>query len=186
MPADTRILPTERLFLRTWEDDDYDSFCELHSDPIVMRDLGGPISREQSARKMDKYRNAFAQFGYSRWCVTDRSGGFLGYVGIMQRGEQHPIGAHDEIGWRLSRNAWGNGYATEAALAALNDCFMRHSLAEVLAYTSADNARPQAVIARLPFERCQSRDFNTGTAGGGSRNVLVWKTDWAGMKENTP
>jgi RimJ/RimL family protein N-acetyltransferase len=86
----------------------------------------------------------------------------------------HPIGSHIEIGWRLVRHAWGHGYATEAAVAALNDAFIRVGLAEVVAYTAPDNLRSQAVMTRVRMKRDPSRDF---TADYGSIKAwlgLVW------------
>jgi RimJ/RimL family protein N-acetyltransferase len=83
------------------------------------------------------------------------------------------LGEHFEIGWRLVRSAWGNGYATEASKAALADCFSRAGLQEVLSYTSPDNLRSQAVMARLGLERDPARDF-TASYGKGEWRGLVW------------
>ena len=94
------------------------------------------------------------------WLVETISGGeFLGYCGVTRVREDHPIGIHDEIGWRLIRRAWGHGYATEAARAALIDLFRRVKVNEVLAYTDAQNVRSQAVMRRLGLRRDPSRDF---------------------------
>ncbi len=67
------------------------------------------------------------------------------------------------------RAAWGRGYATESAQAALDDAFRRKPLDEILSYTSADNLRSQAVMARLGLRREPARDFTTGSWRG-----LVW------------
>jgi RimJ/RimL family protein N-acetyltransferase len=85
----------------------------------------------------------------------------------------HPLGPHIEIGWRLVRAAWGKGYATEAARAVLEDAFGRLGVREVLAYTAADNARSQAVMARLGMQRDPSRDFDT-LYGDRPWHGLVW------------
>jgi len=86
----------------------------------------------------------------------------------------HPIGIHDEIGWRLIREAWGQGYATEAARAALIDVFRRVKLIEVLAYTDAQNIRSQAVMRRLGLSRDASRDFAVYGDRLGTWRGLVW------------
>ena len=86
----------------------------------------------------------------------------------------HPIGIHDEIGWRLIREAWGHGYATEAAPVALIDVFRRVKLIEVLAYTDAQNIRSQAVMRRLGLIRDASRDFAVYSDRLGTWRGLVW------------
>jgi RimJ/RimL family protein N-acetyltransferase len=91
----------------------------------------------------------------------------------MPSSPDHPLGPHFEIGWRLMRNAWGHGYATEAARAALDDAFGRVRLREVVAYTAADNLRSQAVMDRLRLQRVPSRDF-TLDYGRGAWSGLVW------------
>ena len=139
-----------------------------------MSDLGGPFSREQSDVKFNRYVAAFAQSGLCRWALQHGEERFLGYAGIMPSRVGHPLGPHFDIGWRLKRAAWGRGYATEAAQAALRDGFERMGLKEVLAYTSSDNVRSQAVIARLDMQRAAALDYSEPFAAGEWRG-LVWK-----------
>jgi RimJ/RimL family protein N-acetyltransferase len=167
-------IETERLRLRVWEEADRDHFAALNVDPIVMNDLGGPLSRGDSDAKLDRYLKAWGSNGYGRWLVETISGKFLGYSGVMPVREDHPIGIHDEIGWRLIRKAWGHGYATEAARAALIDVFRRAKLIEVLAYTDAQNIRSQAVMTRLGLTRDASRDFAIYSDRLGTWQGLVW------------
>ena len=95
--------------------------------------------------------------------------------------DDHPIGMHHEIGWRLIRKAWGNGYATESARAALIDAFRRVKLLEVLAYTAPDNLRSQAVMKRLRLGRDASRDFTIYSDRVGTWQGMVWtaQSDWS-------
>ena len=154
---------------------DRNAFAELSADRVVMADLGGPLMRDGSDAKLDRYIDAFRRNGYGRWLVETRTGTFLGYCGAMMAPAGHPIGRHVEIGWRLRRHAWGNGYATEAAQAALADAFRRVRLTEVLAaYTSADNHRSQAVMRRLRLCRDESRDFEVWNDRLGCWWGLVW------------
>lgn len=125
MPTAEFEIVTERLSLRPWRTSDADEFAEMNADAVVMADLGGPLSRGRSDLKLERLRCSLRDDGVTRWVVTDRSGRFCGYCGIVRQGEDHPLGAHHEIGWRLSRRSWGRGYATEAAAAALSDAFDR-------------------------------------------------------------
>jgi RimJ/RimL family protein N-acetyltransferase len=72
------------------------------------------------------------------------------------------------------RSAWGHGYATESARAALDDAVHRVGVREILSYTSADNLRSQAVMARLNLVRAPARDFVVESAHGGRWRGLVW------------
>lgn len=168
------IIKTDRLRLCPWRDDHRERFATLHADKEVMADLGGPIDRAKADAKLGKYIEAHETHGFGRWAVEDKEGRFLGYTGVMARVEKEPLGFHREIGWRFLPEAWGHGYATEAARAALKDAFTRLGLSEVLAYTGPDNRRSQAVIARLGLERDPARDFVLDLEGHANWHGLVW------------
>lgn len=174
------IITTPRLRLRCWKQGDRDALAAMHADPAVMHDYGGPISRGESDAKLGRYAMAYRQHGFCRWAVESREGEFLGYTGIMPSRPGHPLGSHFEIGWRLVRRAWHHGYATEAARAALDDAFIRVGLAEVVAYTAADNLRSQAVMTRLQLQRDASRDFTADYDGVKAWRGLVWVARCAG------
>lgn len=157
---------SERLRLRPWREGDRAAFAALNADAEVMQDLGRPLDHARSDAKFDRFSAAFERQGYCRWLVERIDGVFLGYTGMMQSDASHPLGPHVDIGWRLVRDAWGQGYATEAARSALRDAFERVGLDEVLAYTSADNRRCQAVMTRLKLQRAPQRDFRLSVADG--------------------
>ncbi|MES2033883.1 MAG: GNAT family N-acetyltransferase [Pseudomonadota bacterium] len=168
------ILHTARLRLRPWRDKDRPAFAAMNADPEVMHDLGGPLGEAKSDAKLDRYAAVFEQHGFGRWVVEGNEGAFLGYAGVMPVGGDHPLGAHHEIGWRLVRSAWGQGFASEAARAALADAFTRVGLTEILSYTAPDNLRSQAVMARLGLLRDPARDFKTTYDGVNAWHGLVW------------
>jgi RimJ/RimL family protein N-acetyltransferase len=168
------IIDTPRTRLRSWRNTDREAFAAMNADPEVMHDLGGPISRAESDAKLDRYVAAFNRYGVCRWPIERLDGSFLGYTGIMPSRPDHPLGPHFEIGWRLVRRAWGHGYATEAARAALADGFERAGLTEVMSYTAPDNLRSQRVMERLGLQRDPSRDFAVEYDNVGRWQGLVW------------
>lgn len=180
-------LHTHRLKLCRWAEADRYAFAAMHVDSEVMHDAGGPLTSAVCDQKFDAYASAFSEHGYGRWEVETLAGEFLGYTGIMPARPDHPLGRHVEIGWRLVRSAWGFGYATEAAAASLRDAFERLGVAEVLAYTAADNLRSQAVMERLGLRRDTSRDYvSDHPVRAGPR--LVWVADlrWDGEGRFAP
>ncbi|MEM9746592.1 MAG: GNAT family N-acetyltransferase [Actinomycetota bacterium] len=151
---------TERLVLRPWRSTDGDDVARLNADPEVMSDLGGPLDRRASDAKLERYREVFDEHGLTRWVVAERRGGaFLGYCGVASHDDDHPLGSHFDIGWRLSRAHWGRGIATEAARAALLDAFERVGCDRILAYTEEHNVRSVGVIRRLGLVREPELDF---------------------------
>lgn len=167
------IINTPRLRLRGWRETDREAFADMHRHPEVMRDYGGVLSQTSSNEKFDRYKATFEQVGFSRWAIESIDNVFLGYTGLMPVRSSHPLGTHVDIGWRFVRSAWGHGYATEAAGAALKDAFERVGLSEVIAYTAPDNFRSQAVMKRLGLHRDPSRDFTIDYSFG-PWHGMVW------------
>ena len=155
------MIETERLILRPWREEDRDDLARMCADPNVMVDYPKPQTREESDARFDRYRETFAKRGFCRWAVARRSDGkFLGYTGINSTfSPDHPLAPDVEIGWRLIREAWGFGYASEAALASLRDGFARCKLDKVYSFTTRENLRSLAVMRRIGLNRDEARDF---------------------------
>lgn len=152
---------TERLLLRRWADTDLAPFAALNADPAVMEHFPGPLSRDESdalARRLDR---SFDDLGFGAWAVeVAATGEFVGFVGLAPVPADAPFAPAVEIGWRLARTAWGSGYATEAARAALDAGFRELGLAEIVAFTTVGNVRSRAVMERLRMERDPGDDFD--------------------------
>jgi RimJ/RimL family protein N-acetyltransferase len=142
---------TARLRLRQWRDADREPFAALNADPVVMRCFAATVTREASDRSVDAWQAEIAQRGWSNWAVElVKSGEFIGFVGLtVPRRAELPFMPCVEIGWRLARAFWGQGYATEAARAVLGVGFERLGLAEIVSFTSLANQPSRAVMQRI-------------------------------------
>ena len=167
------MIATPRLRLVAWNARHRAPLAAMHADAEVMWDYGGALDADESRAKFLRFAAAEDHQGSSHWAIEDAGGNFLGYAGVTPKPADHPLGAHWGIGWRLVRDAWGHGYATEAARATLTDVFARTQASEVLAYTAPDNLRSQAVMARLGMVRDAQRDF-TAMYDGRDWHGLVW------------
>ncbi|QGV79982.1 GNAT family N-acetyltransferase [Streptomyces ficellus] len=158
---------TDRLLLRRWRDPDLEPWAAMNADPEVRQHLGDVLTREQSDASVARFRAAFDRRGYGWWAVEVRATGeFIGFAGLDDVDDGMPF-TGVEIGWRLARSAWGQGYATEAALAVLAHGFDTLALPEILAVTTATNLRSQAVMRRIGMTRDPADDFDDPTAPEG-------------------
>jgi ribosomal-protein-alanine N-acetyltransferase len=154
-------LETERLILRRWTDADRTPFAELNADPEVMRHFRSTLDRAASDAFVDRIEAGFAEHGYGLWAVERRGdGAFLGFTGLALQTYEAPFTPAVEVGWRLARFAWGNGYATEAAQAALAHGFDEVGLDEIVSITTRTNERSQRVMKRLGMTYDPDDDFD--------------------------
>jgi RimJ/RimL family protein N-acetyltransferase len=152
---------TERLLLRRWTDADLVPFAALNADPEVMKHFPAPLSRADSdalARHADTF---LRENGWGLWAVeVSDDGRFAGFTGLTPVRPSLPFAPAIEVGWRLARWAWGRGYATEAATAALRIAFGDLDLDEVVSFTAATNVRSAAVMQRIGMTRNPADDFD--------------------------
>ncbi len=139
----------------------------MNADPEVREHLGDLLTREQCDASVAQFQAEFDRRGYGWWAVEARgTGEFIGFAGLDQVDDGMPF-TGVEIGWRLARPAWGQGYATEAALTVLAHGFDTLGLSEILAVTTAANLRSQAVMRRIGMTRDPVDDFDDPTAPEG-------------------
>ena len=156
------MIETERLVLRRWTDADRAPLAAIHADPEVMQWLGGVATRQDSDVYMDRYEAHFDKQGFGLWAIERKAdAALLGVAGVrLAPFAGRPSSTCFEIAWRLARFAWGGGYMTEAAGAALQDSLTRQGVDEVLAWTATTNLRSQAVMQRIGMLRDPARDFD--------------------------
>ena len=146
-------IETERLLLRLPQREDFDRYADMHADADTARFIGGALSRGAAWRKFLQMPGAWAVQGFAMFSVVERSTGrWLGQVGPWQ-----PEGwPGTEIGWAFHRDAWGNGYATEAGHAAIAWAFEHLGWTDVIHSIDPDNAASQTLAARLGSKKIRS------------------------------
>ena len=151
---------TPRLRLRQWCDSDRAAFAAMNADPAVMRYFAGLVSAEDSDRSIAAWQQAITERGWANWAVEERtSGAFIGFVGLSMPRRVFAFSPCVEIGWRLARGHWGQGLATEAALAVLQVGFDALRLDQVVSFTSLVNAPSRAVMQGIGM-RNSGEDFD--------------------------
>ena len=145
---------TERLYLRQWQGSDYAPFARMNADLRVMEHFPACLEQAASDELADRCCKLIAERGWGIWAVElKQTQSFIGFVGLHIPTHDFPFNPCVEIGWRLAADHWGNGYATEAAQAALQVGFDMLELEEIVSFTSLLNRRSQALMERLGMQR---------------------------------
>jgi RimJ/RimL family protein N-acetyltransferase len=153
-------LTTPRLELRGWRESDLGAFAAINADPAVMEHFPAPMTRRESDELVEKIEAGFEADGFGLWAVEVReTGEFIGFTGLDVPEFEADFMPAVEVGWRLARSAWGNGYATEAARRALEFGF-EDGLDEIVSFTTVANRRSRAVMERLGMSHDPADDFD--------------------------
>jgi ribosomal-protein-alanine N-acetyltransferase len=153
-------MKTDRLILRRWRESDLAPFAAMNADPVVMEYYPACLDANESRDFIARVERKFETQGFGLWAATlKESGAFIGYIGLNVPTFDTAFTPCVEIGWRLSRDQWGNGYATEGARACLDFAVTTANLGEVLSWTFAGNMRSRRVMERIGMKRDITRDF---------------------------
>jgi RimJ/RimL family protein N-acetyltransferase len=143
-------LVTQRLVLRRWRDADVAAIAKLNADPHVMRFFLRTYGYDETKQRIGSWSAAFEERGYAPWAVELTGiAPCIGFVGIALVDAEVPLAGSLEVVWRLDGPFWGQGYAVEAAQAAMRDAFERLRPEEIVAYTAAINTPSKRVMEKL-------------------------------------
>ncbi len=154
-------ITADRLVLRQWRDTDRAPFQAMCRDPQVMVHLGPLQTAQQTDAGINRLAALQDELGHTFWAVERRSdAAFIGFCGLKCAPEGIPgLDGAIEIGWRLRRDAWGHGYAREAAQASLDWGFANLAVASIFAITTPGNVRSWGLMERLGMLRRAEMDF---------------------------
>lgn len=147
-------LSTERLRLRQWQASDTETFAQMSSDPRVMEYLLGPVDAAASLALQERIADLITERGWGFWALElKETQQFIGFTGLHIPIPGLPFSPCVEIGWRLAFDYWGQGYAGEAARAALDFGFNALQLDEIVSFTALPNLRSQSLMQKLGMQR---------------------------------
>jgi RimJ/RimL family protein N-acetyltransferase len=155
------VTTTERLILRRWQTSDREPFARLNADPRVMEFFPSSLSRVESDAMVDRLEADFDRRGFGVCALELRAdGSFLGFVGLDVPRFEAAFTPCVEIGWRLSADHWGRGFATEGARAMLSHAFETLQLDALVSFTVPANVRSRRVMEKIGMTRDPGEDFD--------------------------
>ena len=146
---------TERLILRPWRQQDIKPIAKINADPVVMQYFPSVLSRAETVEAITRYQKQIEKCGWGLWAAQRKEDeAVIGIIGLLPSSSNLPFHPATEIGWRLAKNYWRQGYALEGAQKALEVAFKYVNLPEVFAVTSAINYRSRLLMQRLNMNNC--------------------------------
>ncbi|GJM31187.1 MAG: N-acetyltransferase [Saprospiraceae bacterium] len=157
------FVKTERLILREIVENDTEGIYELDSDPEVHKYLGNnPIQNREQSKDIIKYiRKQYEENGIGRWAIIDKiTNEFIGWTGLKYEQNVRENFDYYDLGYRIKRQYWGKGIATETALEALKYGFTTLNLPEIYAGAHVDNIASNKVLKKVGLRFIETFEFD--------------------------
>lgn len=147
-------IETSRLQLRDWEAEDLEPFSQLNADEQVMRYFPKTLTSEETNAFYQRILVEFKEYGFGLYAVeVKETKEFIGFIGFHRATFEADFTPCIEIGWRLKKEAWGKGYATEGASACLQYGFDKLGFNDVYSFTADVNNPSKNVMKKIGMER---------------------------------
>ena len=143
-------IETPRLIIRPWKDSDLPEFAKMNQDPEVMEFFPSMLTLKESASRVEFFKQQLEIHGFGLWAVEiKKTREFIGFVGLSIPSFEADFMPAVEIGWRLSKKYWNQGYATEAARFVLHEAFEKFNLKEVVSFTALPNQKSMRIMEKI-------------------------------------
>jgi RimJ/RimL family protein N-acetyltransferase len=148
------IFKSERLGFRNWNKNDLTEFAKLNEDLEVMEHFPKPLTEKESAELIERFQKHFKKNGYTYFATeTLENKELIGFVGLAFQEYITEFTPAIDIGWRLKKNAWGDGYATEGAKKCLEFAFNELNLESIIATCTEKNSKSENVMKKIGMEK---------------------------------
>jgi len=154
-------LETERLIVRDIEENDVAGIFALDSDPEVLRYIGTPVMQDvgEAQQAIANIRKQYQTNGIGRWAMEAKTNGaFIGWTGLKLEKDIRPFHYYD-LGYRLIRKYWGQGFATESAQACLQHGFDVLHYPEICAAAEAEHIASNHILKKIGMQQGESFTF---------------------------
>lgn len=143
-------METARLRLRDWEESDVEPFSRLNANEQVMRYFPKTLSKEESRAFYTSIISEFKECGFGLYAVEEKeTEDFIGFIGFHKANFESDFTPCIEIGWRLNKEVWGKGYATEGAAACLAYGFKNLGFKDIYSFTADINTPSKRVMSKI-------------------------------------
>lgn len=144
------IFKSERLGFRNWVDDDLTEFAELNADLDVMEYFPKALTEKETADFIYRLKKHYEKNGYNYFATEIlETEEFIGFIGLAYQEYKTDFTPAVDIGWRLKKNAWGKGYATEGAKKCLDFAFNDLNLGKIISTCPENNTRSENVMKKI-------------------------------------
>lgn len=154
-------LETERLILRPWRDSDLEPFSRITADPEVMRYFPKTLTLDETRETIERLKAQQRDNGFTFFATDLKSSGeLIGFIGLIRTHFEAHFTPAVEVGWRLAKEYWNKGLATEGAKRALRFGFEDHALEEIVSLTATQNLPSRRVMEKIGMTRDLAGDFD--------------------------
>ena len=144
------IITTKRLGLRNWCSSDIEPFGKMSQDKKVMEFFPKLLSKEECVDFIKRMQTHFQKYRFCYFAIDIlETGEFIGFTGLLNQTYESKYTPCVDIGWRLKKSSWGNGYATEAAKSCLDYAFSELKLNDIYAFATINNKSSEKIMNKI-------------------------------------
>lgn len=170
------LFESQRLGFRRWKESDRNPFAAMTADPEVMRYFPKLVEKDEADRLIERFETHMDNKGFTMWAVDrKKDGAFIGFIGLLEITMPIEGQGAAEIGWRLDKRFWKQGYAVEGAQACLAYAFGPLGMTEVYSFTSVINQPSEAVMKRIGMTKIDEFEHPNLDRGSPLKTHVLYK-----------
>ena len=148
------LFTTERLGFRKWSLDDLEEFALLNADKEVMQHFPKTLTKEETRASIIRFQKHYNNFGYNYYATEIKeTGEFIGFIGLAYQDYESDFTPNVDIGWRLKKSAWNNGFATEGAIKCLDIAFNQLKIDKIISTCLLKNLGSEKVMQKIGMKK---------------------------------